>query len=79
MTGGDKGLRGVTRGYKGLHGVTRGYRELQGANLFRPKRETLFSLNGTIKEVLLFLPRMFLHLNLRALYSEKKKGSKLKL
>ena len=31
MTGGDKGLQGVTRGYRGLQGVTEGYKRLQGA------------------------------------------------
>ena len=30
MTGGDKGLQGVTRGYRGLQRVTRGLRGLQG-------------------------------------------------
>ena len=30
MTGGDKGLQGITRGYLGLQRVTRGYRGLQG-------------------------------------------------
>ena len=29
MTGGDKGLQGVTKGYKGLQGVTRGDKGLQ--------------------------------------------------
>ena len=30
MTGGDKGLRGVTKGYRGLQGVTGGYKGLPG-------------------------------------------------
>ena len=30
MTGGDKGLQGVTRGYRSLQGVTEGYKGLQG-------------------------------------------------
>ena len=30
MTGGDKGLQGVTEGYKGLQGVTKGYKGLEG-------------------------------------------------
>ena len=30
MTGGDKGLKGVTRGYRGLQGVTGVYKGLQG-------------------------------------------------
>ena len=30
MTGGDKGLQGVTRGYRGLQGVTGGDKGLQG-------------------------------------------------
>ena len=30
MTGGDKGLQGVTIGYRGLQGVTGGYKGLQG-------------------------------------------------
>ena len=30
MTGGYKGLQGVTKGYKGLPGVTRGDKGLQG-------------------------------------------------
>ena len=30
MTGGYKGLQGVTRGYRGLQGVTGGYKGLQG-------------------------------------------------
>ena len=30
MTGGDKGLQGVTKAYRGLQGVTGGYKGLQG-------------------------------------------------
>ena len=33
VTGGYKGLQGITRGYKGLQGVTRGYQGLQGVTM----------------------------------------------
>ena len=39
MTGGYKGLRGVTRGYRGLQGVTKGYRRSQRST------ETFFNLS----------------------------------
>ena len=56
MTGGYKGLQGVTRGDRGLQGVTGGYKGLQGVT----KDSRNFFLTGTFPDT---FSRSILHKN----------------